>query len=258
MEATTSSLGDVKDIQEIGITISAQNLNPAILNIDFLKSSGVVPSDWQLAKQPVLSPTRSQLSFQNGLNIVAQPRTITFAEALKVDGTGSASPVGLSAPQIAAKYAESLPHADYLGLSLTPRILVNFPSPDRTPREFLVGTLLAPGPWQQIGRAPAQASYNFVYVLERCQLTISLNEVRLRSKTDQQSIPAIMFAGSFNYGLSDLPDSERVGKLKEYVGAWTTDLEEFQEIVNQKFLGQEGGIGSAETIVPPGTVLSAS
>ena len=261
MEATeaTTALGEVKDIQEIGITISAQNLNPAILNIDFLKSSGIVPGDWQLAKQPVLSAARSQLSFQNGLNIVAQPRTITFAEALKLDGNGQSIAADLNAPLVAAKYVESLPHANYQGLNIAPRILVNFPSPENTPRKFLVETLLSPGPWRNIGKAPAQASVNFVYLLERCQLSVSLNEVRLRPK-GQDPIPAILFAGTFGYGVANVAEAERVAHIKSRIQAWAADLDEFQGIVHQKFLGGGSGgdsIGNADPIIPSGAVLAS-
>lgn len=260
MEATeATTLGEVKDIQEVGITIAAQNLNPAILNIDFLKSSGIVPGDWQLAKQPVLSAARSQLSFQNGLNIVAQPRTITFAEALKIDGSGQSNAAALSAPVVAAKYVESLPHASYQGLSIAPRILVNFPSAERPPRKFLVETLIAPGPWRQIGKAPAQASVNFVYLLERGQLSVSLNEVRLRPK-GQDPIPAILFAGTFAYGVNNIAESERVAHIKSRIQAWKTDLDEFQAIVHQKFLGDDAGGGDANTgdpIIPSGAVLAS-
>jgi len=259
MEATTTETGEVKDIQEIGITITAQNLNPATLNVDFLKSSGVVPGDWQLAKQPVLSAARSQLSFQNGLNIVAQPRTITFAEALRIDGSGQSNAATLSAPTVAGKYVESLPHASYQGLSIAPGILVNFPTPERSPREFLVETLLAPGPWRDIGKAPAQASVNFVYLLERCQLSVSLNEVRLRPKDRKEAIPAILFAGTFGYGVANVAEGERVAYIKSRLQAWATDLDEFQDIVHQKFLGgsTNGSIGTADPIIPSGAVLAS-
>ncbi len=258
MEATTASLSDVKDIQEIGITISAQNLNPATLNIDFLKSSGIVPADWELAEQPVLSAARSQLSFQNGLKIVAQQRAITFAEAIRFDSSGAISAMP-KAPEVAAKYIDVQPLAGYQSLVIAPRIIVNFSSPERTAREFLVNTLLAPGPWREIGQAPAQVSLNFVYALDRCQMTVGLTEVRLRTKTEEQGYPGILFAGSFSYGLAKVPDTERAAKLKERARAWATDLQEFQTVVHQKFLGQgNSGVAPAATIVPPGTVLSAS
>ncbi|MGH2414087.1 MAG: hypothetical protein ACRDEA_10425, partial [Microcystaceae cyanobacterium] len=66
----SQSSTSIREIQEIAINISAKNLNPTMLSEDFLKFSGIIPSDWELGKQPVLSPTLAQVSFQNGVSIV--------------------------------------------------------------------------------------------------------------------------------------------------------------------------------------------
>jgi hypothetical protein len=69
-------LASLREIQELSIAITAKSLNPAMLTVDFLKYSGIVPPDWELNGQPVLNPNYAQVNFQNGISIVAQPRTI--------------------------------------------------------------------------------------------------------------------------------------------------------------------------------------
>ncbi|MFM6738339.1 MAG: hypothetical protein ACKPJT_23095, partial [Microcystis panniformis] len=74
---SNQSLVSLREIQEFSIAITAKSLNPAMLTVDFLKYSGIVPPDWELNSQPVLNPNYAQVNFQNGIGIVAQPRTIT-------------------------------------------------------------------------------------------------------------------------------------------------------------------------------------
>lgn len=37
------------EIQELAIVVAAQNHSPTMLNLEFLKCSGVVPTDWQVS-----------------------------------------------------------------------------------------------------------------------------------------------------------------------------------------------------------------
>ena len=39
--------------QELAIVISVKTQNPSLLNEDFLKQTGIVPSDWKLARELV-------------------------------------------------------------------------------------------------------------------------------------------------------------------------------------------------------------
>lgn len=41
------------DLQELAIVLTAKNHNPSILNPDFLKCSGIIPSEWELSRQPL-------------------------------------------------------------------------------------------------------------------------------------------------------------------------------------------------------------
>ncbi|MFN6033580.1 MAG: hypothetical protein ACK48B_05940, partial [Dolichospermum sp.] len=60
-------------ISEIAISIVAKNLNPAVLNPDFLKYTGIIPADWELANQPVYNNNLVQLVYKNGVGIIVQP-----------------------------------------------------------------------------------------------------------------------------------------------------------------------------------------
>jgi len=126
-------------IQELALALTAKNHSPTLLNSDFLKYSGIVPPDWELARPPILGPQISQVPFTNGINIVAQSNAITFIESL------SAKPLeDTKIPAVIRKYVEALPRTDYQTLSINPRSFVTLEEGDENAAsEYITSTLLS-------------------------------------------------------------------------------------------------------------------
>lgn len=240
--SAVNSSTETQFIEEISLIIAAKDLTPTMMSQDFLKFSGIIPKEWELAQQPVLNPNFAQLNFTNGININAQPRTITISESL-----GNRKLTELNIAQVASKYIEKLPHAEYMGMSCSPKILIPFPSTPETVRDFITGTLLGSGAWKKIGIAPVQAGINLMYLLDRCQLTMNISEARLQ-QPQKQPIIAILFSGNFNYSVN-LQDekSDRLTQISSFMANWQSDFEEFRTIVNEKFL-DAGNASSAQSI----------
>ncbi|QDZ38672.1 hypothetical protein FRE64_01160 [Euhalothece natronophila Z-M001] len=243
VNTTSSPLTQPMDIQELGITLSAKNLNPTMVTLDNLRSLGIIPDDWELSKQPTLNQLQARLNFKNGVNIVAQQRNITFGEPINSENAKA-----VKSPLVAKEFVAKFAKADYQTVSVAPKTIVSFGNDATTsPRQFLIEKLIAPGPWREVGNSTPQASVNFVYQLEGCQLNISVNEVRLRAQSDpNQTVAALLFSGSFNYRSEE--GSNATADLQGKIDRWSKNMESFQEIVHQKFLGQsnEGGIFPSE------------
>ena len=62
------------EIQELAFVVAAKNYEPSLLNPGFLKYSGIIPSDWELSRQPVFNDRVAQIVFNNGVNIVGEPQ----------------------------------------------------------------------------------------------------------------------------------------------------------------------------------------
>jgi hypothetical protein len=253
METAVDSLNTTKFIEEISIIIAAQDLTPTMISQEFLKFSGIIPKEWELSQQPILNPNFAQLNFTNGISINAQPRTITISEPL-----GNKQIENIAIAEVASNYIAKLPHAEYMGLSFSPKILIPFPITPETAREYITNTLLGSGAWKKIGTVPVQAGINLMYLLDRCQLTMNISEARLQ-QPQQQPITALLFSANFNYNVDpgDTKDN-RVVQTTKFLDNWQTDLTEFRDIVNQKFLDDdsqnlEQSIG--ETSLFPGQTL---
>ena len=227
METQTAPI--VKNIEELTITIAAKNLNPSMLSPDFLKHTGIVPSEWELARDPVSNPRGRQVNFKNGLNVIAQPGSISFVEAISNKDLEK-----LEFAKVATSYLQKLPNAEYQALSIGPKIIVPFEEEDGG-KNFISDKLLADGPWQQFGKNPPQAALNLFYQLEQCQLSLNINPARLQ-QPNQTVISAILFAGNFTYSVNDLTGTDRINKLSAIINNWSKDLTSFRELIYEKFL----------------------
>jgi hypothetical protein len=218
------------DIEELTISLVIKNFNPTVLSYDFLNMSGIVPSDWELARQPVINPRGSQVSFKNGVNIIAQPNTVSF-----VEGLGTKEVKDLQFANIAKKYVSKMSNAEYQGISISPKIIVPFPKDEEGGKNFINETLLSNGLWRNFGNVTAQASLNLFYELNDRQLALNINPAKLQQPNDI-TISAVLFAGNFNYNITNLTGEARTNKLTEIINSWDKDLETFRELIYQKFL----------------------
>jgi hypothetical protein len=221
-------------IQELAIALTAKNHSPTLLNSDFLKYSGIVPADWELARPPLLGPQISQVAFTNGTNIVAQSNAITFIESLRTKPLEDTK-----IPGIIRKYVEALPRTDYQTLSINPRSFVTFEGgEENAAREYITSTLLSKDTWSDVGKAPVKAAVNLVYALERGELNLSVAEALLQLPQADPT-PAVLFSGSFQYEVAGELEGEKLQHLYQLLENWQPDLEAYREIVNERFLGKE-------------------
>jgi hypothetical protein len=223
------------DILELAIAITAKNHNPTVLNSDFLKYSGIVPSDWELARPPVFSAQAAQVVFKNGVNIVAQVGQVNFAENLTQGGESESK-----IETVAEKYVRTLPQADYRVLDINFRRLLALGEDENTTRDFIVNKLLAPGSWTTYGNAPVRATVNFVYSLDEGQLNLNINEARLNLQDQQKSLSAAMFTGVFRYQLPGEAAETRLDDLCQRIKNWKTNLRAFHSVVNEELLQGAG------------------
>ena len=232
LQSAAKSTTSIKFIEEVAIIITAKNLTPTMMSQEFLKFSGIVPQTWELAQQPVLNPNLAQLTFKNGINIHAQPGTLTMSESLNNNDLNEVY-IG----QIARQYVEKLPHAEYQGFSLNPKIIVPIPDNPAAIKYYFTQSLLNQGSWQDIGRGLIQANINLLYQLEHCQLSVSISQATLQAP-QQNPLFAVLFSGNFNYNVVANNSKQMISQLLQAIQFWQNDFKTFRDIVSQNFLEQ--------------------
>lgn len=218
------------ELQQLSLSLIANNYNPARITPDFLIAGGIIPEDWQLTSQPRVTDNTLQLKFTNGLGIIAKPGMITFSEAM-----GTSSLEEMEFARVAHRYLASLPAADYQLLKISPMCLYNLGSEADTVRELIVEELLAPAPWHSFGYSPMKAAVNLVYELERCQLNLMVDEARFQSGK-AEALPGLLFAGDFIYDLTQSTGEEKINKLKAAISNWQQDVVMFQEKISENII----------------------
>ncbi|MBD2168525.1 hypothetical protein H6G04_29530 [Calothrix membranacea FACHB-236] len=227
-------------VQELIIVIAVKQQNPTILTADFLKYTGIVPSDWELARPPVLTNSAAQVAFQNGINIVAEPNRVIFSQDI-----ANIEPQEVQIPAIARKYAETLTQVNYQGVGINFRGLVFDEQENNTTRNYILENLLQPGKFQEFGTAGVKASIRFTYILEETQLYLDINEAELQYP--DKKVPAVLFSASFNHGFAQKDQSQLLTAIKKVINNWQADLETYKELINTKFLNQDSYIRTAPT-----------
>ncbi len=234
--------------QELAIAITAKNLNPNVVNLDFLKYSNIISPEWELARQPVYTKTLTQLVFQNGIAIVAQPNRIVFAETIDAKDIQE-----LQISQIAAKYIEKLPNVEYQAVGINPKGFVTF-AESNAASNYLLKNLLASGEWQGFGNAPPKAAIQLAYTLENAQLNLTINEGLLKV-SEETSVPAVLFSGNFDYKIAGTEPEARLKDLHHIIQNWKINLETYKELINNKFLSNRI---DDKNLIPFGVPISPS
>jgi hypothetical protein len=219
--------------QEVSIVIAAQQ-SPAMLREDLLKYSGIIPEDWQLSRQPVSGEQLSQLAFENGCSIAAQPDRLMFLEAI-----GDKEPDNVVIGDVARRYVEIMKAGSYQAVGINFRSYVPYPTDNDAADKYICSKLLAPGDWQTYGKENVRAALNLLYTLERGQLNLSINSASIQ-QPDQQPLPILLFSGNFNYDVKDVPAEKRIPTMAAFIDNWITDYDTFRELISQKFMALLG------------------
>ncbi|MEM6401638.1 MAG: hypothetical protein AAF757_15610 [Cyanobacteria bacterium P01_D01_bin.116] len=229
-------------VQELAIVVAAKDLKTSIISADFLKYSGIIPGEWKLSQKPYIYNNGARFSFKNGVNIIAEPNRIIFAEAV-----ANKTKETIIIPEIASKFTQKLSNLDFQAVGINPRGFVAFGEEDAA-NKFITQKLLSPGAWQEEGEEAIRASLNLVYRLKRAPLALNITEAALNQK--DKKIPIVIFSGSFSYQVIENSVEQKLGFVNQVVGNWFTDITAFSSLVNDKFLADvTGNISLAEAAV---------
>ena len=241
-------MNKILQTQELAIAITAKNLNPSIINLDFLTYSSIISSELKLARQPIYTKNLTQLVFQSGIAIVAQPNRIVFAETIDTKDIQE-----LQISKVAAKYIEKLPNVEYKAVGINPKGFVTFTEPNGA-SNYLLNNLLASGEWREFGKTPVKAAIQLAYNLESSQFNLTINEGLLKV-SEETSVPAVLFSGNFDYKISINEPEARLKDLHEILRNWKSNLEIYKQLINDKFLSL---VTADKNTIPFGIPISPS
>lgn len=217
-------------IYEFSVVLLARNQNPTLLNWDFLRYSGIVPQDWELAATPTYTQQGNQLIFNNGLRIVSDSSRTVFLENVIAKPSND-----ILAAKIAQLYTQVLPYAEYEGMGINVTGIVTFREQPQIAQSYLAKNLLAYGNWLEFGTQVAKVDLNIAYTLEQGNLNLQINQIEIQQEEQEGKIPAIRFFGNFDYALPQVQLTDRLGILQNILYQWESHIESFTNLINQRF-----------------------
>lgn len=222
--------------EELTIVLSVNDYNPTLLNPDFLRASGIIPSDWQLAEPPIIKSEMAQVKFINRISFLMQSKTIVFSEILESKALEDAI-----IPALIHKYVETTPHVDYQVVEINPTSFLKFDlnyEGKASADNYIVTALLSPSSCYRHGNKPVRGNLSLAYTLARGQFNIEIEDVLFRSTENKPEQSAVFFYGNFLYEIVGNTASERLQHLFQLLECWREDIQTYREIVNHGFLGE--------------------
>jgi hypothetical protein len=216
------------EVQELAIAMTAKNLNPTVINPDFLKYTGIIPADWELARTPVFNNSVVQILYKTGVGVSVQANNITVFEAI-----GTKQREEIQIPRITEQLVEKLSQVEYQRVGINPRGFVIFNS-DAEAYQYIHGKLLAPGLWQEFEGTKVNAALQLSYSLKRGILNLSINQANVQFP--DKVAAAILFSGNLNYSLSGNTPADKLQDLQEIITNWQVSLGTFQKLLVENFL----------------------
>lgn len=209
------------DVTEIAVVISARNHNPTLLNPDFLRYNEIVDATWVTSEDepPITTPAVSRVTFSNGISVVVEPSTITFAERLDEDDTPHT-------PDIAKRYLTALPHVDYRAVGINPRGHVNFGSDPNLPNRFISERVMALSA-EELGTPPFDADVQLHFHYGDAMLNLVLEDVALRDDPNQH---VLLISGNYHHTASEADPAKRLAELHRYIDGWRDDISAFEKV----------------------------
>ncbi|WP_414579165.1 hypothetical protein [Anabaena sp. CCY 9402-a] len=218
-------------LHELSIVLLIHNQNPTLLNLDFLKYSGIVPQNWELANDPISTPNLSQVIFQNGLRIIADTNRTIFTERI-----AGKSLSDLVVAQVAKLYTQVLPHAEYKALGINPEGFATFPDHPEIAQNYLSKTLLSSQPWLEFGNKTPKVDLNISYTLDQGTLNLKVSQGFLRQENGEVITPIVTYSGNFEYIFQEVSPPEKLAVLSNHLEQWQLNLETFTNLIKNQFL----------------------
>jgi hypothetical protein len=216
--------------QEVAIVIAVPSQNPSLLSEDFLKYSGIVPLDWQLARAPVYDERVAQLVFENGFSLALQADRVMFLEAI-----GEKTMADTTIAEVTCKYVEALKLANFQAFGLNFRSYISYGTDSDAASDFVNTQVLTPRKWTKFTDKPVKATVNMNYELNNGKaLNLAINEASIQfPEKEPESI--VLFSANFNQDLKSVEPEAKILKIQELARNWQQDLQTLNELINESF-----------------------
>jgi len=210
-------------VLNLSVVVVAQEHNPTILHPAFLKSEGIVPSDWELAEPPICTPFVAIVKFASQIVFMVESSKFQV-----VDNSPPKETATTKVPEMAVKYVQKLPHVRYTGVGVNIGAFIECPGPESK----LLTQFLKAGPWNEGGLTPEAVGLNLKYPLPQGELHLSLDAGTVKRLSEPTERHGIVVKANYH---SRLPGKSPVAETEEAAALFPQRCNHFTETIGTIF-----------------------
>ena len=217
------------ELVQLSVVLIADNVDPSIINPDFLRHNGIVDHGLQTGQPPVSTPVFSQVAFEDGFTVTAQTDRVEFVQR------GEALTEDAVSPNVARRFLEEFPYPSYKAIGINPTG-INPLDPGSV--GGVSDALIDRGAWMAFEDVSPVVSLKAVYPCENRQITMDVHDAK-RLNTDGSERPGLLFAANIHRDVSETDQGRRIARLMSILSAWKDDLSNFQILVAKFNMGRQ-------------------
>lgn len=218
-EAATGQRSDIT-LTALSVVLIADNIDPSMINPDFLRHSGIVASDLQTEQLPISTPVFSQVTFEGGLAVIAQPDRFAFVQQ------GESLEEDIASPNTARRFLEKVPHPAYKAIGINSTGVKPL---DDGPRS-VAATLIGEGEWMAFQDVSPEVFLKAVYPCKEKQITMDIQDVKRHEAGGSES-RGLLFTVNVHRDVSKMDQGQRIARLMSILSEWKEDLSDFKDLV---------------------------
>ncbi len=178
------------------VVLVANSNNPSILNPDFLRYNEIVEPSLQVQGTPITTPAFSQVTFEGGLSVKADPNRVMFEQV-----GDSLATENVICPEMANRYLQKVPHVPYSAVGINPKGLRVSP----TAAEKVSTALLDKGAWLSFKDIQPDIHLKTVYKFEKRTIVLDVVEAKKQAKNGVEPL-GILFQANIH---RDIPSTNQ-------------------------------------------------
>ena len=211
---------------ELSVVLVVNQNDPSIFNPDFLRHNNIVDANLSVREQAISTPVFSQVSFQDGLVVKADPERVIFEQA-----GNPLDPRTVHCPASAAQFVQQFPHFLYKAVGINPkgiRVLAG----DAVQNIMLSNALHNNGEWLSFQDTEPEIQLKAVYHFEKRVISLDVAKIQ-RLNNDRDNDVGILFQANIHRDLGEIEQRMRSEQILTIISSWKDDLTDFSTLVEK-------------------------
>lgn len=215
---------------EFSVVLVADQVEPSMINPDFLRHSGIVEAGLEVAEPPISIPVFAQVIYTNGLEIRAEPSRFVFQQRgdplLEEECTCA---------DVAIRFLSRLSYLTYKAVGINPKAFRPVhAAADGGMRRALVNR----GEWASFKDTLPDVSLRAVYAFESRTITLTIS-TGTRNTAEGPESTGLHYTANIHRDVGGDDQDRRLGKTKKILESWKSDLQDFSQLTDR--FGPDGG-----------------